>query len=326
MQQRIQGTAFVVAIATVFVSFAQVTIPAQSRPAATRPWTVSKTPWGDPDLQGFWTNTTTTPLQRPTDLAEKAVLTPEEQAKRGAEVAARSNADQAPRRGDPGNYNEFWYERGRLNPRTSLVIDPANGRLPAVTPEEQKRAAAARAGHGPSDSPENRSVYERCITRGLPGAMMPGFYNHNYLIVQTPSYVVINVEMIHDARIVPMDGRPHAGAAIRNWLGDSRGHWEGNTLVVETTNFNDKVREQSIIAFSTGQNLRLVERFTRTADDQIDYQFTVTDDSVYAQPWTALIPMTRFDGPIYEYACHEGNYAMGGILRGARMDEAEAKQ
>src|SRR5262245_8576505 len=150
------------------VSLAQVMVLAQARPPATRTWTVSKTPWGDPDLQGFWTNTTTTPLQRPTDLAEKSVLTREEQAKRSAEVAARSSADQAPRKGDPGNYNEFWYERGRLNARTSLVVDPATGRLPAVTPEEQKRAAAARAEHGPSDSPENRSVYERCITRGLP--------------------------------------------------------------------------------------------------------------------------------------------------------------
>src|SRR5262245_44684071 len=228
MESRVQSTLFALALATLVASFAQVMALAQTRQTAARPWTVAKTPWGDPDLQGFWTNTTTTPLQRPTDLAEKSVLTPEEQARRSVEVAARQSADQAPRRGDPGNYNEFWYERGRLNARTSLVVEPENGRLPALTSDEQKRAAAARAGHGPSDSPENRSVYERCITRGLPGAMMPGFYNHNYLIVQTPGYVVINVEMIHDARIIPMDGRPHAAPAIRNWLGDSRGHWEGN--------------------------------------------------------------------------------------------------
>jgi hypothetical protein len=294
--------------------------------AQTSKTAAAKTPWGHPDLQGYWTNTTTTPLQRPPDLKDKAVLTPQEYEARNAQVAARSNTDQAPRKGDPGNYNDFWYERGALNYRTSLVVDPQDGRLPPLTADEQKRAADARASHGPADSPEERSTYERCITRGLPGAMMPGFYNHNYQIVQTPNYVVINVEMIHDARIIPLDGRPHHGPAIRNWLGDSRGHWEGNTLVVETTNFNNKVREQSIIAFSTSQNLRLVERFTRTAEERIEYEFTVTDPTVYAQPWTASIPMTRIDGPIYEYACHEGNYGLGGILRGARMDEQVAAE
>ncbi len=324
MQPRPQSIGLAIAFAILVGVVAQDRLPAQARQARGRAWSVSRTPWGDPDLQGFWTNTTTTPLQRPADLADKPVLTPEEVAKRNVDVATRQSADNAPRRGDPGNYNEFWYERGRLNYRTSLVTDPPDGRVPPLTPEAQQLAAAARAGHGPSDAPENRSVYERCITRGLPGAMMPGFYNHNYQLVQTPGYVVINVEMIHDARIIPMDGRPHAGSAIRGWLGDSRGHWEGNTLVVETTNFNDKAREQSVIAFSTGQNLRLVERFTRTADDAIEYEFTVNDPTVYTRPWTASIPMTKFDGPIYEYACHEGNYAMGGMLRGARLDEQEA--
>jgi hypothetical protein len=294
--------------------------------AGGRPWSSPRTAWGDPDLQGYWTNTTTTPLQRPADLADKAVLTAEEYAKRNAEVAAQQNADQPPRAGNPGTYNDFWFDRGKLSYRTSLVIDPPNGRLPELTSEEKERVAAARRGRGPADSPEDRSAYERCISRGLPGAMMPGFYNHNYQILQTPGYVVLLVEMIHDARIIPLDGRPHAGPAIAGWLGDSRGRWEGNTLIVETTNFNDKVREQSLIAFSTGQNLRLVERFTRTAEDAIDYQFTVTDPTVYVQPWTASIPMTRFDGPIYEYACHEGNYGLGGILRGGRMDDKLAAE
>ena len=301
-------------------------MPAQSQQAGARPWTHPRTPWGDPDLTGYWTNTTTTPLQRPADLAEKAVLTPEERAKRDAEVAARQNSDQAPRKGDPGTYNNFWFERGVLSNRTSLVIDPPDGRIPALTPEAQKLAADRRAGRGPADSPEDRSAFERCITRSLPGAMMPGFYNHNYQIHQTPGYVLLLVEMIHDVRIIPVDGRPHAGPVIRNWLGDSRGRWDGNTLVVETTNFNDKVQEQSLIAFSSGQNLRLVERFTRTADNAIDYQFTVTDPTMYTRPWTAAIPMTRFDGPIYEYACHEGNYGLGGILRGHRMDEQLAEE
>ena len=227
------------------VWIAPAAIPAQSRPAGSRAWSHPRTSWGDPDLTGYWTNTTTTPLQRPADLAEKALLTPEELAKRSAEVAARQNADQAPRKGDPGTYNDFWFERGALGNRTSLVIDPPDGRVPALTPEAQKLAADRRAGKGPADSPEDRSAFERCITRSLPGVMMPGFYNHNYQIHQTPGYVVLLVEMIHDVRVIPVDGRPHVGSALRNWMGDSRGHWEGNTLVVETTNFNDKVPRSS---------------------------------------------------------------------------------
>jgi hypothetical protein len=324
MSSRFRSTASALGLATLFVWVVPANMPAQSKQSP-RPWTQPKTPWGDPDLTGFWTNTTTTPLQRPADLADKAVLTAEEVAKRNAEVEARQNSDQAPRKGDPGTYNNFWFDRGSLTTQTSLVIDPPDGRVPALTAEAQTRAAAERSSHGPADSPEDRSAFERCITRGLPGAMMPGFYNHNYQIHQTPGYVVVLVEMIHDVRIISLDARPHAAPAIRNWLGDSRGRWEGNTLVVETTNFNDKVREQSLIAFSTGQNLRLVERFTRTADDTIDYRFTVNDPSVYSAPWTASIPMTRFEGPIYEYACHEGNYGLGGILRGHRMDEQLAK-
>jgi hypothetical protein len=317
---------FGVGVAALLVCTAPAPMPAQAPGAAAASWKAPRTPWGDPDLRGYWSNATRTPLQRPADLADKAVLTPEEYAKRSAEVAARQNADQEPRSGDPGTYNEFWYERGGLNYRTSLIVDPPDGRLPALTADAQKRAADSRRGRGPSDSPEDRSVFERCITRGLPGAMMPGFYNHNYLIVQTPGYVIVNVEMIHDARIIPVDGRPRLPSAVRNWLGDSRGHWEGDTLVVETANFNDKVREQSVIAFSTGENLRLVERFTRTAADAIDYQFTVIDPTVYTRPWTASIPMTAFDGPIYEYACHEGNRGMEGMLRGARVQEQRAEE
>jgi hypothetical protein len=286
---------------------------------------VPRTAWGDPDIQGFWTNTTTTPLQRPADLAEKAVLTDAERAARDAQVAARASQDQAPPKGNPGTYNDFWYERGVLSNQTSLVVDPPDGRLPPLTDAAQQYAAERRK-RGPADSPEERSVYERCITRGLPGAMMPGFYNHNYEIIQTPGYVVVHVEMIHEARIIPLDGRPRGPAAVRRWMGESRGRWDGDTLVVETSNFNDKVREQSLIAFSTGQHLTLVERFRRTAPDAMDYRFTVTDPTVYTRPWTASIPMARFEGPIYEYACHEGNHGLGGILRGARFEEREGKR
>jgi catechol 2,3-dioxygenase-like lactoylglutathione lyase family enzyme len=295
-------------------------VPHAQSPAAAK-WTAPRTPWGHPDLQGYWTNTTTTPLQRPADLKDKALLSDAELAERDRIVAERANQDRPPSAGNPGTYNDFWYERGVLTHRTSLIVDPPDGRLPALTAEAQKRAADARAGHGPSDSPEDRSAFERCITRSLPGAMLPGFYNHNYYIMQTPTHVVINIEMIHDARIIPLDGRPQPGSTIHQWMGSSRGRWEGDTLVVETTHFNDKVREQSLIAFSTGQNLRLVERFTRTGPETIDYQFTVEDQSFYVRPWTASAPMTRIDGPIFEYACHEGNYGMGGILRGARAEE-----
>lgn len=304
---------------------------AAQRPAAARTWVPVKTPWGDPDLQGYWTNTTTTPLQRPAELKDKAVLTDEELAARDKLVQDRANQDAAPSAGNPGTYNEFWYERGRLNRRTSLIVDTPDGRLPGLTDAARKRAEDERRGRGPADSWTDRSAYERCITRSLPGAMLPGFYNHNYHLLQTPDHVVIHVEMIHDARIIPIRrGRTAATAAptlpptIRQWMGSSRGRWEGNTLVVETTHFNDKVREQGLIAFSTGENLTLVERFTRTADDVIDYEFTVNDPTFYSRPWTASVPMAKFEGPIFEYACHEGNHGLAGILSGARAEEKAA--
>lgn len=314
-------TAFAIAALAATTLMAQAKAP---RGTSTRRWVAPKTAWGDPDLQGFWTNTTTTPLQRPAELKDKEFLTDAELAERDRLVQARANQDAAPSAGNPGTYNEFWYERGRLNRRTSLITDTPDGRLPELTPEAKKRAEDDRRGRGPADSYTDRSAYERCITRSLPGAMMPGFYNHNYHILQTPGLVVIHVEMIHDARIIPVDGRPGLPSTIRQWMGSSRGHWEGNTLVVETTNFNDKVREQGLIAFSTGQHLTLIERFTRTADDTIDYQFTVQDPTFYTRPWTASIPMAKFEGPIYEYACHEGNHGLAGILSGARAEEAEA--
>src|SRR5262245_9433598 len=227
-----------------------------------------RTAWGDPDLQGVWTNTTTTPLERPARLAGKAVLTSQEAAeyaKREADSLNRPNprkaGEQSPeevpfRHGAPVAYAfRMWFDRGTIlkTKQTSLVVEPPDGRLPSLTPEGQKsqaeRAAARKA--RPADGPEDRSVYERCITRGLPGAMMPGFYNHNYQILQTPGYVAILVEMIHDVRIIPLDGRAHLGATLTQWMGDSRGRWEGDTLVVETRNFNDKIDEV------TGNAMRL---------------------------------------------------------------------
>lgn len=334
MRSALVSSALAAAGAATFVIASTASLPAQSKPSAAQSgrvssarWTPPKTAWGDPDLQGYWTNTTTTPLQRPAELKDKAVLTDEELAAREKLVQDRSNQDAPPSAGNPGTYNEFWYERGRLNRRTSLITDTPDGRLPPLTDAARKRIEDERRGRGPADSWTDRSAYERCITRSLPGAMMPGFYNHNYQILQTPDYVVIHVEMIHDARIIPIGNkRAPLPSTIRQWMGSSRGHWEGNTLVVETTNFNDNVREQGLIAFSTGANLRLVERFTRTDAETIDYEFTVSDPTFYTRPWTASIPMAQFEGPIFEYACHEGNHGLAGILSGARAEEKAAAE
>ncbi|HEV8415829.1 MAG TPA: hypothetical protein VGQ49_19720 [Bryobacteraceae bacterium] len=286
-----------------------------------------RTPDGQPDLEGVWTNVTITPLERPANLAGKEFFTPAEARQYEKDTVERNNAD----RRDGGAqadlsraYNDAWYDRGTKvveTLRTSLVIDPPDGKIP----RKGDRRAGPPPGFGrPPEGPEDRSLPERCIlwpTAGPP--MMPSFYNNNYQIVQGPGYVVILVEMIHDARVIPIDTqnapRPHVDSKIREWLGDSRGHWEGNTLVVETTNFNDKTRFQS-----GGPNMRLVERFTRTAPETITYEFTVDDPSAFSRPWTAQIPMKRTEGPIIEYACNEGNYAMEGMLAGARADEKKA--
>jgi hypothetical protein len=288
-------------------------------------YTPPRTPDGQPDLQGVWTNVTITPLERPANLAGKEFFTPAEARQYEKETVERNNADRRDggAQADLGRaYNDAWYDRGTKvveTLRTSLVIDPPDGRIPRAA--AQGAAGGPPVGFGrPPEGPEDRSLPERCIlwpTAGPP--MMPSFYNNNYQIVQAPGYVIILVEMIHDARIIPIDSRPHVDSKIRQWMGDSRGHWEGNTLVVETTNFNDKTRFQR-----AGPNMHLVERFTRTAPDTVTYEFTVTDPSAFSRPWTAQIPMKRTDGPIIEYACNEGNYAMEGMLAGARADEKKA--
>jgi hypothetical protein len=298
------------------------TLSAQSK-AGQGKYNPPRTPDGQPDLQGVWTNVTITPLERPANFAGKEFFTPAEARQYEKDTVDRNNAD----RRDGGAqadlnraYNDAWYDRGTKvveTLRTSLVIDPPDGHIP--------RKAGAPAGppvgfNMPPEGPEDRSLPERCIlwpTAGPP--MMPSFYNNNYQIVQGPGYAVILVEMIHDARIIPIDSRPHVDSKIRGWLGDSRGHWEGNTLVVETTNFNDKTRFQR-----ASENMKLVERFTRTAPDTVMYEFTVDDPSAFTKPWTAQIPMKRTEGPIIEYACNEGNYAMEGMLAGARADEKKA--
>ena len=290
-----------------------------------------RTAWGDPDLRGTWTNVTATPLERPRDLAGQSVLTEDERAERFRQFTLETTTDTVPRAGSTGSHNESWRERGVLLRRTSLLVDPPDGRLPPLTPAGQRARDRLRAAWttAPADGPESRDLFERCITRGLPGTMMGNFYNHNYEILQTPDHVVILAEMIHDARIIPLDGRPHVDRRIGQWLGDPRGWWEGDTLVIETTNLRavDQTtisRGLGVITLGTSAAGRVVERFTRRGPDAIDYRVTVDDPAFYAAPWTAAVPMTTRQGPLFEYACHEGNYGMPGILAGHRAEERDA--
>jgi hypothetical protein len=276
-------------------------------------------------------NATITPLERPVELAGKAVLTEQEAAAYEKQIRERNNVDRRLEVGTETDvalaYNDAWYDRGTKTVktlRTSLIVDPPDGRIPALTPEAQKKArdrAEARRLH-PADGPEDRSLNERClltVTTGPP--MLPGPYNNNYQIVQTPQSVVIFNEMVHETRSIPTDGRPHLSASVRQWKGDSIGHWDGDTLVVDTTNFSDRTNFRG-----SGENLHLVERFRRVDADTLLYEFTVDDPASFVRPWTGVIESVRTAGPIYEFACHEGNYAMFGILSGARADEKKAAQ
>ena len=306
----------------------QASIAAQAPTRAAKSWTPPRTADGAPDLQGVWNTSTLTPLERPAEFAGKPFLTEAEVAAYEQRMAVQNNRDRrdsSPQADVGGAYNDFWFERGsRVVPsrRTSLITDPADGRIPPLTPEAQTKAAE-RAEYRrlrAADGPEDLGLPVRCLlwpTAGPP--MLPGGYNNNYQIVQGPGYVMIIVEMIHDARIIPTDGRPHLPKHVRQWMGDSRGRWEGTTLVVETTNFTDRTAFRG-----SGENLRLIERFTRSGPDEILYQFTVEDPASFTRPWSAELPMRRMDEPLYEYACHEGNYGMEGILSGARTDEAKA--
>jgi hypothetical protein len=295
-----------------------------SRPASA--WTVPHTPDGRPDLQGLWNNTTLTPLERPRNLAGKEFFTEEEAiAYEKGIVQGRANDpnDGANDVADP----TVWWERAAKvvsTRRTSLIVDPTDGRIPPLTREAQQRMADTRAATSqhPADRAADRSLQERCLlspTSGPP--MLPGPYNNNYQIVQTPDYVMITIEMIHDVRVISMDGRPHLPPTIRKWLGDSVGHWENNALVVDTTNFTEKTHFRG-----SDQNLHLIERFTRTGPETILYEFTVDDPTAFASPWKAEIPMILTTGPMYEFACHEGNLALERILSIARRAEKASAQ
>ena len=272
------------------------------------------------DLEGIWTYATMTPLERPRDLASKATLTPEEAAEYERATIERqrtTNNTAGPDWWDPGT-------RFLTNGRTSLIVDPSDGRVPAPTAEAQARAAAraqARRARGPADGPEDRALNERCLNWSVAGPpMLPGVYNNNVQIIQTRDYVTIVSEMIHDARIVPMDGRPHG--AVPRWMGDSRGRWDGPTLVVDTVGFTDKTAFRG-----SGEHLHLVERFMRVDADTIEYRFTADDPATWTRPFTGMFPMKKTAGSIYEYACHEGNErSMVGMLRGARAQETPKEQ
>ena len=317
----------IVSVATLPVAAQTAVAAAKVKTTAKKTWTQPRTPDGQPDLQGIWSNATTTPLERPNGLAGKDVLNDEETAELQKETSENRNTDHRRGIGTEADvasaYNEVWWDRGPVLNRTSLIIDPSNGRLPPLTAEGQKMTEArmaARRAHGPADTWEDRPLQERCILyHGVPP--LPTGYNNNYHIVQTPGYVSILHEEIHETRMIPLDGRPHLPSNVRLWMGDSRGHWDGNTLVVESTNFKD---QPNLFRFPASANVKVIERFTRTDADHIDYRFTVEDPATYQRPWTAILPMTKIAGPIYEYACHEGNYGMVGILAGARAEEKAA--
>jgi hypothetical protein len=301
-------------------------------------YSVPKTSFGQPDLEGVWSNNSATPLQRPAAWADKQLLTDAELAQ--VEKVARQLEQEgdalfgdelisdtiqghtAPKSHDTetGNYNAFWLPARDFERRTSLIIDPPNGRIPPETAEAQQRRAALaeRRRLHPADGPENRGLSERCITFGVP--RFQAAYSSVYQIVQSPTHVVFNMETIHDARVIAVDGSPHLSERMPQWLGNSRGRWDGNTLVVETKGFSSK---SNFLGSSSG--LHLVERFTRIAADTLQYDATMTDATTWTRPWTARIYFKRTDEPLLEYACHEGNLGMFGILSGARKMEAGAR-
>ena len=326
-------------VLTIAIASAAAALSAQG-PVAPKPrsgeggWKVSRTVDGQPDLQGTWANDNATPLERPVEFAGRATLTDAEVATLKARSARLFSGEGDAAFGDnlfsalltnpdkfvsvdgkTGDYNQFWLPERVFDNRTSLITDPPDGRIPAMTPFARERAAADAAARPEIPrGPEDRSLSERCITFGVPRTQ-PAYMSY-YQIVQSRDTVVFRMETIHDARVIYMDGRPHPGKSIRHWLGDSRGHWEGDTLVVDTTNFSAKSNFRG-----AHENLHLVERFTRVSPDRLEYAFTASDDTTWTRSWTAMIPMQRSSASIYEYACHEGNLGLAGILTGARADE-----
>ena len=329
--------ALVRALAAVIAIALLVPVPAvgQGQEAAANPYAPPRTPWGDPDLQGIWSNTTSTPFERPSEFGERAFLTDEEFSEAQEEAAKRAReAESSSNEGSTAG-PDHWYEHlGKTSNRTSHVVDPQDGKVPPLTAEAEQRPVIGTVNRErlkmSFDSWEDLSPWDRCITRGVPGSMFPTFYNNNYQILQVPGYVVILYEMIHDVRIIPVDGRAPLSDSLRQWMGDARGRWEGDTLVVEVANFTD----QTIIHPTRGtpsqvqhsEGLRLVERFTRVDTSTVEYQVTIDDPKTFTRDWTVVIPMTTNGAPDYilEYACQEGQQAVRNILSGARAQERKA--
>ena len=299
--------------------------------SSAKTWAPRRTPDGQPDLQGVWTNATLTPFERPAEFAGRATIT-EQEAAAIEKRASENRVDRPPRPGDPGNYNQAFFDGGTtwLSTRqSSLVVDPPNGRVPVKPSAEAQRAYdLAHVG----DSWVHQTTWDRCITRGVPAGMFPAGYNNAYQILQTPGYVVILSEMIHEARVIPVDGRPHLTQRVRQWNGDSIGHWEGDTLVVDTTNFNGKgmvatsAATGRIRGIHESAALHLIERFRRLDARTIRYEAIIDDPTMYSAPWKVSLLLTEdANYLIYEYACHEGNYAMEDILRAGREKEKAAE-
>jgi hypothetical protein len=338
-----------IALQAAAVAVSLLSIPATAQTAksadaakAVKARAVPRTSDGPPDFTGVWSNVTITPMERPRDLAGKEFFTPQEAIQYQQNLVTNRNRDKRDNRGtnsDVANaYNDFWWDSGTKvvkTLRTSLVVDPPDGRVPALTPQRQQQLAAdAEAKRkrcavevcepenggimGPAAGPEDRPLMERCLQFAGGPPMMPGAYNNNFQFVQSNGFLAIDIEMVHDVRRIPLDGSPHVPANVRQWHGDARGHWDGDTLVVETTNFTDKTRFHG-----SDENLRLTERFSYLDPDTVLYRYTVDDPTAFTKPWTVEMPMLRLNEYLYEYACNEGNHGMEGILSAARAEERQ---
>ena len=338
-QRRFRSVGVEIGVIAIMV---MATTPAGAQPAATagapavqtNTGAAFRTTWGDPDLQGIWTTETVTPFERPDEFAGREFLTAEEAAEFEVRVVEGRSAERPLAPSDPGTYNDFWFDRGTRvvqDRRTSLIVDPPDGKIPWRPGAENRIGGTLRA--GPYGSWVDLDTGERCITDGPTLVPMQG-YNMNFQILQTPEYVAIIHEMFGNRHLIPLDEQPHVGPNVRQWLGDSRGHWDGDTLVVETVNYADKTEYRWARGWRAARPaLRLIERYRRIDKDTIDYRFTIEDSSMFTDPWTAVIPMSQNreamgvadTDRLYEYACHEGNYAIANVLSGARQEEIVAK-
>ena len=339
MRQRVLTSLMVLSAVLVAALLATMPVIGQAPAGKARKsaYTAPKLPWGDPDLQGLWpgTDLIEVPLQRDLKAGQRVEVTEEEFAQRQAKAertAADDKVEYVAKDSKVGiNPPGYWLEHGRPQKITSLVVDPPSGRIPELTEQAKQKAAQAKQakqGHGPNETWEDQSLYDRCISRGVMGSILPVIYNNGTQIVQGPGYVAIRYEMIHETKIIPLDGRPHPSSNVKSYMGDARGHWEGNTLVIETTNF---LGDKNGIGLNGGgtphsSDMVLTEKWTRTAPDMMEYTATINDPKTWVRPWTVRMPLgLNPEFPLYEYACHEGNYAMFNMLKGARAEEKAAE-